>query len=94
MSRARLTRDAALAELLRRGLGDHAAALARRVDLDVAKWGESERSASHRMHESRSFGLLVNSIAVADPERPDEDLVRLADAILTAADHAALRSGG
>lgn len=77
-----------------RGLGTRQEALERRVALDVAKWGAGERDASRRMHNRQSYGLLLNSIAVANVERLDEELMALAAAVMTADDHAELRKGG
>ena len=85
--------DAEIALTLR-GLGTREQALAKRVDLDVAKWGEGEREASRRLHGRRSHGLLVNSIAVADVNQIDDELMRLAAAVMTADDRAELRKGG
>ncbi len=84
----------AQAELARRGLGTREAALERRVALDVEKWGEAEREASRQLHSRKTYGLLLNSIAVADLDQLDEELMRLAEAVMTPSDRAALRSGG
>jgi hypothetical protein len=85
--------DAEIALALR-GLGTKEQALDRRVDMDVAKWGEGERAASRDMHRRRSYGLLINSIAVADVDHIDEELMSLAAAVMTTADYAELRKGG
>jgi|GEM_PF-4837520 len=90
----KLTKADAELALALRGLGTRDAALERRVAIDVAKWGEGEREASRRMHGRRSYGLLINSIAVADVENIDEELMRLAAAVMTADDRAELRKGG
>jgi len=89
-----ITKAAAEMALTLRGLGTRDAALERRVDIDVAKWGEGEREASRRMHGRTSYGLLLNSIAVADVDDLDEELMRLAAAVMTADDRAELRKGG
>lgn len=68
------------------------------VDLDVAKWGESERDASRRMHISLSRGLRINAIAhherhdFGDALTPAER--KTAKLQLTAADKTELRKGG
>lgn len=69
-------------------------AIAKLVELDVAKWGEAERCASRAMRASLSHGLALNAIAHYDLNNIDRDLAREAKALFTAADKKALRSGG
>lgn len=33
------------------------------AELDAQRWGESERAASRRLHEGRSYGLLLTTLA-------------------------------
>lgn len=74
-------------------------AIAMLVDLDVARWGESEREASRRIHEETlpTYGRALNALA----HRPEHDygdavpdMVEAATAALTDADRRALRMGG
>ncbi len=90
----KISKSDALVALAKRGLGTRDAALAARVDRDVEKWGECEREASIRMHGRLSYGRLLNSVAVADLHDIDEDLMRLAAAVMTDDDKADLRKGG
>jgi hypothetical protein len=67
------------------------------ADLDAAKWGEDQRQASRKLNASKSYGLLLNSLA----HRPEYDfgaavpaLVAAAKKALTADDRAELRKGG
>jgi len=71
-------------------------AIAKLVEQDVARWGESERAASLRMHSSRTLGLALNELANRAELRgaPDPELRRAAKEALTAADHDWLRQGG
>lgn len=67
------------------------------AELDVAKWGESERDASRRMNEDKSYGLLLNSLAHREEYGFGDDapeLVAAARAALTPKDWAYLRQGG
>ena len=66
------------------------------VELDVAKWGESEREASVRSHASRSYGLALNALAneAELSDAPNKALRAAAKAALTKADRAVLRKGG
>jgi hypothetical protein len=41
-------------------------AIAKLVDLDVAKWGEAERAASQRMRSRLSHGRALNTLAHYD----------------------------
>lgn len=93
-SKTKITKTEAEAALAQRGLGTKEQALERRVALDVAKWGEGERDASRRLHQSRSYGLLLNSIAHANVDMIDVELAALAKVILTSADHRVLSQGG
>lgn len=65
--------------------------------LDAAKWGESEREPSRQMNRSKSYGLLLNTLA----RRPEYDfgdavphLVAAADKALTSNDRYELSKGG
>ena len=71
-------------------------AIAALVEQDVARWGESEREASRRMHASRSYGLALNALAnrAELAGEPDPELRRAAKAALTSADRDILRRGG
>ena len=66
------------------------------VEQDVAKWGESQRAASQRMHADRTIGLALNELAnraeLAD--QPDVELRRSAKQALTANDWSWLKKGG
>jgi hypothetical protein len=68
------------------------------VDLDVAKWGDSEREASRRHHAGRTVGLAVNELAnralFAEMEAQANALRKIAKAHFTAEDLSFLRSGG
>lgn len=75
------------------------AAIAALVELDVAKWGESERQASRQLHEQNcpSYGVALNALA----HRPEyhfgddvPELVAAASAALAGDDIAVLRQGG
>ncbi len=90
----KISKSEAEAQLAQRGLGTRADALAARVAIDTARWGDDERDASIALHGRRSYGLLISSIAVADCCNIDEDLMRLAAAVMTAADRAELSEGG
>ena len=71
-------------------------AIAELVELDVAKWGESERSASMQAHARRSLGRALNELAnraeLAGQINPK--LRAAAKAALTPQDKADLRKGG
>lgn len=69
-------------------------AIARLVELDVAKWGESEREASRRIHAKLSHGLAVNAVAHYDVSNIDKALAAEARRLFTADDKRALRKGG
>lgn len=65
--------------------------------LDAAKWGEQEREASKKLNGRKSYGLLLNSLAM----RPEYDfgnavphLVAAAKKALTSDDKYELRQGG
>ena len=68
------------------------------VDLDVAKWGESEREASRKLHSGKSRGLLINSIVRHQSngygDAFDAATKKLAAAQLTSDDKSELRKGG
>lgn len=66
------------------------------VEQDVAKWGESEREASRRMHSTRTYGLALNTLRVRarDTGTPDPELEAAANKALTRVDRAELRKGG
>lgn len=66
------------------------------VESDVAKWGESERDASRRMHAKRTYGLALNELAnrAELAGAPDAELRKAAKAALTSDDRAELRKGG
>lgn len=75
-------------------------AIRRLIALDVARWGESERTASQRMHGDRSHGLAVNALGAkltlsedAAEQALGAQLLREAKAILTPEDCATLRNG-
>jgi hypothetical protein len=87
-----------LIRLIEEGLGDRAAAVAARVEFDVARWGEGERAACAKLAAARSWGLLVNSL-IHDPLVGYGDAVppairAAAKKILTAEDRRVLRAGG
>jgi len=69
-------------------------AIAKLVELDVARWGESEREASKRLHASRSHALALNAVANYDVDNIDADLAKMAKSLMTSADRAYLRTGG
>lgn len=69
-------------------------AIAKLVDLDVAKWGEEEREASARLHGRLSHGLALNALAHYDVDHIDRALATEARRVMTAADRKALRQGG
>ncbi len=68
------------------------------VELDVAKWGEQERAASRRLHETKSRGLRINSIVHHQINGYGDAfgaaVKKVAKAQLTSDDVAALRKGG
>jgi hypothetical protein len=70
-------------------------AIAKLVDLDVAKWGEQERAASEALNRKNypTIGLALNRLAHYG-DNIDENLAREAKAAFTAADRRALRAGG
>ncbi len=75
-----------------------AEAIARLVDLDVARWGEGERAASQSLRSRLSHGLALNSLAHYECWRAggpiDTALAAEAMAAMTAADRRVLREGG
>jgi len=86
-----MTVDAALAIATARGVGSRDAAFQFRVELDVARWGESSRAASRVLHGSDTHGMLLNGIAVADIDQIDRDLMRAARVLMSVADWRELR---
>lgn len=68
--------------------------VAQLVTLDVAKWGEEERAASHRMHNNLTLGLALNSLAYYDLDKIDATLASKAKAYMTEKDLRTLRSWG
>lgn len=69
-------------------------AIAKLVELDVAKWGEGERAASQRCRSCLTHGLALMSLAHYDIDNIDTDLVKEAKAVITAGDRRELRKGG
>ncbi len=71
-------------------------AVALLVEQDVAKWGESEREASRRLHSRRTYGLALNTLAARAElaDQPNPELRAAADAALTDDDWRVLRQGG
>lgn len=69
-------------------------AISRLVELDVAKWGESEREASRKTHAELSHGLALNTLAHYDPMNIDAPLAAQAKSVMTNDDRNALRRGG
>lgn len=69
-------------------------AIAKLVDLDVAKWGEGERAASQQMRTRLSHGLALNALAHYDLDNIDTELAAEAKRAMTRADWAKLREGG
>ena len=73
-----------------------AAAVEMLVEQDVARWGESERAASRRMHARLTLGRALNALA-ARAELAGEDFAALraaADKALTSSDREELYKGG
>lgn len=71
-----------------------AEAVARLIEQDVARWGESERAASARLHAKLTRGRAINALANRAELSGDPDAAQLraeADAALTASDRAELR---
>jgi len=68
------------------------------VDLDTFRWGETEYDASIRMHQGKSRGRLINSIAHHAAHDHGEALsaaeLSAAQAQLSADDRMSLRDGG
>ncbi len=69
-------------------------AIDRLVELDVARWGESEREPARRLRSVLSHALALNMLAYYDLDAIDEQLAADADEIMTDADRRELRSGG
>lgn len=69
-------------------------AIAKLVDLDVAKWGEEERAGSAKLRSGLTHGLALNALAYYDLDHVDAALVREAKATLTKADRRQLGKGG
>ena len=69
-------------------------AIAKLVDLDVAKWGEAERAASQRMRSRLSHGRALNTLAHYDLDHIDAALAEEAKRTMTPADWRELRQGG
>jgi hypothetical protein len=71
-------------------------AIAKLVEADVAKWGESERAASEQMRRRNcpTIGLAVNALAHHDPLNVDAAMAAEAKNLLTKSDRAQLRKGG
>ena len=71
-------------------------AIAMLIEQDVARWGESERAVSERLHAARSYGLALNELAnrAELAGAPDVDLCVAAERARTAADWRELRQGG
>ena len=89
-----------LIRLIEEALGDRAAAVAARVEFDVARWGEGERAsaAAAAVAAKQSHGMLVNSL-VHDPlvgygDAVPAPLRAKAKKLLTADDKRSLRAGG
>lgn len=68
------------------------------ADLDVAKWGEAERSSSRQLHGGKSRGLLINAIVHHQTNGYGDAFGAAAKKIakkqLTEDDKAELRKGG
>lgn len=67
------------------------------VDQDVAKWGETEREASRRLHERRTYGLALTELYARAELNDEPDTTKLkaaAKAARTADDDRFLRNGG
>jgi hypothetical protein len=74
-----------------------AEAIAALVAQDVARWGEGERAASQRLHQRRSRGQALNTLAArAELAGADNwrELRAEADSALTDSDRRELREGG
>lgn len=69
-------------------------AIKRLVELDVSKWGEAERAASHRSRSALTHGLALNTLAHYDVDAVDAEMASDAQAVMTTTDHRILRSGG
>lgn len=66
-------------------------AVAKLVELDVAKWGESERESSARTNGKMSHGLALNRLAHYDINNVDASLAAQAEEVMTSADARVLR---
>ena len=69
-------------------------AVAALVDYEVKKWGEAERAAAQRLYRNRTYGLVLNALAIiaARDDKPHAvALRRAADRALTVADWFRLR---
>lgn len=87
----------ALARALSRVPATREAAIAALVETDVARWGESERAASARLHANRTLGLALTELATRAElwlELDPADFRAAAKMALTSADRAYLRTGG
>lgn len=87
-----------LIRLIKEALVDRDAAVAARVEFDVARWGEGERASAAAVAAKQSHGLLVNSL-VHDPlvgygDAVPAPLRAKAKKLLTADDKRSLRAGG
>lgn len=64
------------------------------VELEVARWGESEREPARRHHAGLSHALRLNRIANWDIDQIDHDLAAAAKRLMTKEDRRILRQGG
>ena len=69
-------------------------AIARLVELNVAKWGEAERGPSARSYAKQSHGALLNTLAHWDLDNIDKALVKAASKLMTRRDRAGYRDAG
>lgn len=65
------------------------------VELDVAKWGQHERTVSRRINERNypTLGLALNRLAHYDPDKINTALANEAKLVMTDADWHVLRQG-
>jgi hypothetical protein len=68
-------------------------AIAKLVELDVAKWGEGERAAAKRLRSQLTHGLALNALAHYDLDAIDDALATEAQRVMTAADRRVLAAG-
>lgn len=61
------------------------------VELDVARWGESEREASRRQRQLLTHGLALNALAYYDIDHIDPEVRAQAEAAMTDSDWRRLR---